>query len=735
MKLKGVGTFEQYVEKALVGVVAVVLLAVVAMAFLTQPNQISLGRPAKEYPPGEAYTPVEEAARELARKLAAESPKPPDVPELTLVSRLGKGFGADPGLHAVRAPMGPEVRIKGMDTLRPLAAAQYALPSVPAPAAPAVHAFRSTIDPREQIRNAGLAKLLPREQPFDKAAVSIEAKFDGLALRAALEADPDGPGPVEPLPIGWVRDTLNQGNDPVQVLAVEVERETVRRADGSTPDKAEAVIFSGMPGRPGILGEWETQVKSLGDAGALIEQARFLSPEIVSPAYYPTIAGPAWTPPSEVVDVADAEAKGRRIDQLQRDLARVEGRLAQLNEQLRNAPGDDRQRDREPDRGGGGRPGGGGKGGPAGGGGSPPPRDPPQRSTLNRAAIERQIKSFEGQRSRVVAQLGDLGVNVTVDRGASEPEPAGRGEAPTPLLENPEVTLLAHDVTVVPGTVYRYRVRVVVNNPVFGRNVQESQKAIAEPSVLRGPWSEWTALPTEVERDEYVFVTAASPGGQPFQPRPQAVAQLYKFYYGYYREATVSVEPGDQLLGEAKLPDLKLADMGRLAAGAPDQPPAPGVPPPSGPAPSSPGRRGPGQTPVDPERGAPPPPPGAPATPAGPAADWLTVPAPKTLALSADAVFLDTAPVPFALQGPGGVTAGERFQAVLRGVSGALEVQRPDQVRNQELYKRVEASARNGATQGAPAPKPIEPVQPIPGGPTSQPPRPGKGGGGGGGGG
>ena len=47
------------------------------------------------------------------------------------------------------------------------------------------------------------------------------------------------------------------------------------------------------------------------------------------------------------------------------------------------------------------------------------------------------------------------------------------------LLDSTEVKLYAHDLTVEPGAQYRYRMRVVVNNPLYGRNLQESQRTLA----------------------------------------------------------------------------------------------------------------------------------------------------------------------------------------------------------------------------------------------------------------
>lgn len=744
MKLKGVNRFELIADKVLVGALAVILLCIVGAAFVLHPNMVKVG--GKEVPPGEAYTPVETAAKTLAQKMAAESPAPPEPPKLTLASKLGAGFGADPGVRGT-ASLGPAVRVKGMDSRRTLAASVYALPALPAPADVAVNSFRSTIDPREVLRNPALAKVLPAEQPFDKAAVSIEARFDGTALRAALEADPDGSGPAEPLPLGWWRDPMNQGNDLVQVLAVEVQREMTRAPDGTTPADPQTETIVGMPGRDGVMTEWTKSVRSIGDATALIEQARYLQPQILHPAYYPAIAGPAWTPPSEVVDPNDAAARQRRIDKLRRDLTGVDESIDRLKKQLESAPAaGDREGDRrqsEPSA----QPRTGGKGGIGSGGGEAQPRKGPTR-TVNRAQIENRLKSEEAKRDRIVSQLKDLGVEVAAKAdqaqggGPNTPAPAE-----PPLLDNAEIKLIAHDLTPRPGAMYRYRVRVVLNNPVFGRNVQESQKAIAEPSVLTSPWSDWVNTRTEVERDEYVFVTSATPGGQDFQPRPGATAQLYKFYYGYYRQATVGLEPGDQLVGEAKLPDLKLADMNKLAERLKsDQPAAqpagqPQLPtPPAGPGPRPGGGKG-GAVGV-----APPPPPerdrqprepnaGQP-MPLGPEVDWLNVPAPKTLTLSADAVYLDTEPVPYAMSSELAGGGGERYQAILRGVSGGLEFQRPDRVRNEELYHRVEASAREGVTQGAPVIKPIdEPKPPFGPRPRPQPTGPAEPGGGGGGGG
>lgn len=752
MKMKGVNPIEQHLEKAVVGLMLVVVLGVVAGAFLFGGSRVKVGR-GQEVPPGEAFAPVEAAARDLARKLATQAPELPQAPTLTLATRLGAGFGADQSIKGVKAAMGNAVKIEGMDTGKAMAAAMYALPTLISPTDVSVMSFRATIDPREVARNKELAALVPSQQPFDKAAVSIEARFDGTALREALERDPDGPGPVEPLPLGWWRDPMSMGQDLVQVLAVEVERETLRTADGRTPADRALRVFSGMPGREHPFEMWKKEVRSAGDAGAMVEQVRYFAEEIQRPAYYATIAGPRWVPPSEAVDPNDAAARQRRVDSLQRDLVGVDASLQRLRDMLAQAPAAEapggRESEREAPRGGGGGRGG-GKGGPSGAGGGAAPSRPTEerRPTLNRAAIERQIRDVERRRERIVKQLDELGVKVEAMAAAGGAAPDQRAAEPQlPMLENADVKVFAHDLLAVPGEVYRYRVRLVINNPVFGRAVQDAQKALAESSTIATPWSEWSQMKDEVERDEYVFVTAATPGGTEFQPRPTAVAQLFKYYYGYYREATITLEPGDQLVGEAKLPDLKLADMAKLAAaGSPVPGAAPWLsPPPSPPQTGAPGGGGRGGAVAPPpargpegERGAEMPGAGGGELPGVEGPEWLSIPAPKSLVLSAEAVFLDATPVPFTLQAAGGIAATTRYQAVLRGIGGALEVQRPDQIRNQDLFRRVDGSARAGTTQGVQPSKPIEPPPALPTVPQPgrmTPPSRGGGGGGGGGGG
>ena len=80
MKLKGINTIEQHVEKVVLGVVVVIFLGVLAMQFLLSPNSVQVGD--RTYKPQQAFQPVEAKAQEVAAQLraptvelpAAESP-------------------------------------------------------------------------------------------------------------------------------------------------------------------------------------------------------------------------------------------------------------------------------------------------------------------------------------------------------------------------------------------------------------------------------------------------------------------------------------------------------------------------------------------------------------------------------------------------------------------------------------------------------------------------------------
>jgi hypothetical protein len=289
--------------------------------------------------------------------------------------------------------------------------------------------------------------------------------------------------------------------------------------------------------------------------------------------------------------------------------------------------------------------------------------------------------------------------------------PAVDPNAGKKLLDKEEFKLFAHDMTAEPGKTYRYRVRAALNNPIFGKEIllkknDVGQTALAADSVAHSAWTDWTPE-VSVDRDAYWFITGTSTDGLR-QNTPSAHAEMYQYYYGYYRKAVASLEPGDPIIGETKLPKLWIYPEKPVAA----DPNAPAVPPGrdggKGPKPAGPGAANPGQPVLD----------GPPVPGSVPAKDKL--------------VFRDTSSVVMldVKSAPG---VDSLLLAILRSQDGTVVSKSPEADRKSDVYRRVKSSADAGETAAQPKLEPkANKIKPREDEPVVPPP--GKGGGGGGGG-
>ncbi|MDX2148616.1 MAG: hypothetical protein SFZ23_13955 [Planctomycetota bacterium] len=744
MKLKGIPVIEQHVEKIVVGVVGAVFVGVLGMQFAFQPNQVKVGNNAP-LPPDRVLEPVVEEARRVEAMVATESPRMPEMNRAPMLDgfrqSLAQGVAPAPRIAALGRglPFGERIDVGSGD-------ARFADISIPAPGAPVAASFWTTIDPLEVALVPEIATVLPSQQPFDKGVVSVQTTFSGEALRQALDTDPDGDGPLQPVRRAW--------REEMEILAVRLQRQE-QALDGTW---SEPVDVAPMPGRPNMVSDYIEIVDSPATVGDGLAEARALHEEIVRPAFYRTMSGaPEWVEPMAAKSgegegaaagssSKDIDRKVRRIRDLRRELEQLR-RQSEQDQQRRADPGDPRQPGSE---GGRGRSGGGSSGG--GQRDSDRNREATQEER-RRQQFEARLQAREDELERLTDELekAGFGPDGKALSGAARPDAAASSAAESdfkPLLEDPAVKLIAHDVAANPGRVLRYRAQVVVNNPFFGQgpSLKPDQQSLAESPVIAGAWSEWSA-PVELPAAEYFFVTNATGADQIRGPR--ATVELFKFYYGYPRRAVLSsAEPGDLLMDEAKLPpDLVIFDLEKLKNLNPEDAQNPGAPAP-GDAPRdsrdprdsrSPrdGRRGEPGTEGDVRRGQP----GDAGTPgAGEAGATnealkeLGTPAPSTISVGLDAVLLDVVPA------PAGSASGARSMLVyLRDPQGRIVVRDPAGDRTSELYKRLAAAAELGARQGAPAPAPVEPERPRPTLPPRERPEPraprGNPGGGGGGGG
>ena len=117
----------------------------------------------------------------------------------------------------------------------------------------------------------------------------------------------------------------------------------------------------------------------------------------------------------------------------------------------------------------------------------------------------------------------------------------------------------AHDVNVEPGRVYRYRISVVIYNPLFARKLSlvEDQKHLAESLVKVIEPSEWSE-PVIVDPPLRMLASRALPEGLGDNSGRlgygEAVAEVWRFHDGQWWSRSFTVQPGD-VLGGVGLPD------------------------------------------------------------------------------------------------------------------------------------------------------------------------------------
>lgn len=748
MKVKGIGALERHIEKIVVGVVGLAAFGALAWQFVGPANTVKVG--SDTVPAADALRPVLRAAETLKGEVDSTSPRLPEAAELPdLLGQFRTRLTAGVAPADRIAALGPAVTI-GAASGPVVGDVLYAERSPAAPEPPVASSHRSTISPFEWISNPELRKLLPAEQPFDKASVSVQSRFDGKALAQLLAEDPDSDGPLQALPPQWWRGTL-------EILGVEAQRQRLDVEGNWVDDGAVAPI----PGRPNLLADVASNVKAPGDLPIILDRARRAGDRIHKPPFLAILAGEPWVEP--VVARAQSQiGPDREVQSLIRQRAEVNSRIQRVDRALQQAAQPTPTR---PERG----EGGGGGGGKGGGGrvSTPSPRQgeapgQPSPQDAQRARLEKQREEALLQLEEIDKALTEAGVGPD-GRRLSEEQLRAAGSAERqlvpPLLDNPQFSFWTHDLTVEPGASYRYRVRLVLNNPYFGqqRLLKPEQHALAESPVWPTAWSDWSEA-VEVDRMENVFVTSASTrdalGG------PKAQFEVFRFYYGFDRRTTIPAEPGDLLTAEVRPPqDLKVFDLAKLESAAPLQGPQ-GAPPPDAP-PAPPGRfpgemeprrpggkdggaPGPGRliAPGDDRRAAPPPGPEPEFAPPGQDlwAQAEGAPVPRTIPVQVGALLLDVAEAPqAAVAALPGQSVERQFLAVLRDRTGQIVVRSPSQDRSTQIYARVSASARLGEKQTPPGQIPAAtPGGPQdPSGPPGVPPPPTEpeptGGGGGGG--
>lgn len=567
MKVKGVNWFEAHVEWLLVGLLALAGLAAVALQFVGQGNRVEVNRRQMALP--EAYGQVVTEAQLVQGRLeATTTPEglPEEVPDLASALRSELSQGVDPEnrlAQALTLVFRPVVedggRVASLEAV-------YAPAQPPAPTDIAARAFIGTLDPGAVASIEGLAAALEGEdQPFDVRAVSVGATFDAGAMMQRFGADPDGAsGPLQPIPrFLW--------ND-AEIADVQLERERLG-SDGRWVDRE---LVAPLPGRASLRAD----LGSVEDRAAkrrLDARARESREQIVRPAYYRMIAGDAWAPPAAAVAPrgealpANVARQIQRLVSRQQDLESLRAELEALDAEPQSSVDD-----RQPSR------------GVANARQPSGPFQPatPTQQDRDRERDERAREREQAARQQSRQQLQDRIARAEeeiqrlrdwlTERGVDPEAALGRTETvreewtPEPvqaLNSGGSVRVWGHDLGVEPGETYRYRARVLVMNPLFGMadNLQGDAKSEAQRAAVASDWSDWSGA-VRVAPEAQVFFTASRSGadnaiGGGGVGAVSASAEVYRYYYGHWRKATIRLAPGDAVAAEIQAPSLPLWDV------------------------------------------------------------------------------------------------------------------------------------------------------------------------------
>lgn len=538
MKLKGVNPIEQHIEKIVLGLVLFILLGVIALQFVTTPNNIEDG--GRSIEPAQVYTSLEQQANQLQSQITDLNPQLPEVQPVDLVDRYDSAFAsAGATRHTLSSPLGQGVNVAsalGADTgtIDIASSGPVAALAVPKTSAPIAAAQWATLDPYALLTAPEYAQYVPAQQPYDFSSISVQASFSGTALQSVLNGENGGAA----IPRRFWAATG------IAILGFDAERQRLM-PDGSW-GTAEPIVTP--PHTP-------TPIRAVSASSGLQELVTVVgnaareTGEVVRPRFPPTIAGPEWIPPSDRAALSTG-SEADQIRRIQRQLDRAREEL----ERLTNQPGTPTTNPgRDP------RPGGGKTSDPAT---NRPGTTPPGTTNRNNDRIERvreRIKELEDE-------LKELGVEQDSTTRVRTSARDFRS-----ILEEESIDLWAHDMGVEPGATYRYRTRVIVNNPLFRKQADldpddQAQQELARNPFAQGEWSDWSE-PVVAGAREYYFVTSASDGPSGSTEPAKTTIELYRVFYGHYRKSTLNVSPGDGLASDVRISgDLLAFDTSAITA-------------------------------------------------------------------------------------------------------------------------------------------------------------------------
>jgi hypothetical protein len=529
MPTKKMNPVEEHFEKGILGIAVIVLLYILIAYTLTSPS-IELGtRPVR---PGQAYGYLKEQAEELDRKARQQESQWPDIAVAQETSNdnarktkeLPKNFTSElipvvlPNVEERASGPSYDSRVK------------YEVPKVLAPSKVTLSSGRSTINLANE---ADLKDFFQTsEDYYDVSWVTVVGEIDLEKQRKLMEELPDK---VEREPM-FVRVDLQRAE-------VGADGKTGKWEDVANIDGANLLLAPEEPLKLKSMDDLRTVrnalFTNLGD-----EEATALNPICPTVVY-----GDEWDIPMLPGEKKAAEAESQKQ-------AREE-RQAKKTQAVVRTP----QVSRRTGGGGGGMMG--GMGGPGGGGGG---------GRMRGMGAARGGRAMGG--GAMPGMMGPGAVGPGVMPGMMGPGAAGPGVMPglmgpgggVPGMQDrlPQQTIAAtkltdeqrreqktlkvwaNDFTAKPGKTYKYRMRVIMYNPLAG---YKPYLMNPDNNLLAGLASEWVeaAGSVSISKPIYYFVEGQS------SDKNAARFSVYKWYMGKWYKADFNVKIGETIGAKRKV--------------------------------------------------------------------------------------------------------------------------------------------------------------------------------------
>jgi hypothetical protein len=523
MKTKGISVWEQNVEY-IVLVFAILIFSY--FTWTTYTSQATVVKGGRTITTGNVDEELIANSRILSPKLDDSAPSPIEITaprELLSTFEIGVTASLSPNSRVVF----PQVDLTAdfavnQDLVSELRT--YTQPTIPAPKFVRTHQWFATVDDTEVNVVPELDSLFVGP-PHDATWIQVAAEFD---IDEVLEQFQKISADVAAIPEQWY-------DGVVDVFDLHLERETMTDGTWSEPE-----LIKVMPGRITFRPQLTDENIDTVDRDNIIEQLRNGDQgQVIRPPFYlvkgfspDQVRDPeSWAPASGEAEEDTEEIEEGPVAVLRKKIEEITAIYSKLEQGIEDLEAAIQAAQRSGS--------GSSDGGPMGTDGSP--ND--SKSDIIKALTKKLMLALEERTKLAKARDALLNELRSIDSSLAEDIVESFGG---------KVWIWAHDLDVIPGKIYRYRVSIQVANPFFGRkpSLYPEQQELADPVALASVPSEWSSA-IEAQPPLQWFVLRAIPAGASVTTNTldsgRISAEVYRFTDGSWHKDAFQVAAGQRL--------------------------------------------------------------------------------------------------------------------------------------------------------------------------------------------